>query len=175
MEKLFIPLCWLSSVMIWAKPKQIWQDQQHLWDQDEQILLDLDLNCSWWWWKFLCSVYKLSTVTINVVYVKAFFFTSRRFSTFPYYMLMNTTVVIIDSLCCTVLVFMKHKSIHPCYYIQHMRWCVTKFLYNTVYPTCYSKPGGMLFMLHLNKLTCVWVHFSNWFAVWAAEVSSLWR
>jgi len=175
MVKLSSPSVWLSSIMIWAKPKQIWQDQQHLWDQDEQALFDLDLNCSWW--KFLCRLYMLSAVTINVVYVKAFSFTSRRFTTFPYYILMNTTVVIIDSLCCcTVLVFMNHETIHPCYYIQHMRlWYVTKISYNTVYHTCCSKTGGRLFMLHLSRLTCVWVNFSNWFAVWEAQALSLWR
>jgi len=45
-EKTIISHYWLSSVMICAKPKQIWQDQQHLCDQDEQVLLDLDPNCS---------------------------------------------------------------------------------------------------------------------------------
>jgi hypothetical protein len=90
--------------MICAKPKQIWQDQQHLWDQDEQVLLDLDPNCSWWW-KFLCSVYILSAVTINVVHVKAFSFISRRFSNFPYYILMNTTVVIVGSLCVALYLY----------------------------------------------------------------------
>jgi len=44
--KTIISLYWLSSVMTGAKPKHIWQDQQHLRDQDEQVLFDLDLNCS---------------------------------------------------------------------------------------------------------------------------------
>jgi hypothetical protein len=46
----------------------------------------------------------LSAVTINVVYVKAFSFTSRRFTMVPYYIVTNTTVVI-DSLCVVLYLY----------------------------------------------------------------------